>query len=284
LQWNLRSRFGPLPGILIKYLKYILERVYRYYVGVEFRESAATILRRLPWQRVTIVPHGLRNGTASLLAEALQLTLALTPGNPGQQIAQREIAAALENALDARRQRIIISESQVNWVKWSCLFVQAVCALLAIALVHSGDRLASTMTMGLFASGVAACVLLIASHDRPFTGQISVGSELLLQVMPAASTRTVYGARRPPPAATFRGARPERDSSPGKLAARITTDLSALASRSTAALARSLSPHTCAAMKATKSPKMMPKTGSIPGEMALKERARSPTARTATTP
>jgi hypothetical protein len=118
------------------------------------------------------------------LAEALQVTRALTPGNPGQQIAQREIAAALENALDARRQRIIISESQVNWVKWSCLFVQAVCALLAIALVHSGDRLASTMTMGLFASGVAACVLLIASHDRPFTGQISVGSEPLLQVMP----------------------------------------------------------------------------------------------------
>ena len=118
------------------------------------------------------------------LAEALQLTLALTPGSPGQQIAQREITAALENALDARRQRIIISESQVNWVKWSCLFVQAVCALLAIALVHSGDRLASTMTMGLFASGVAACVLLIASHDRPFTGQISVGSEPLLQVMP----------------------------------------------------------------------------------------------------
>jgi len=120
------------------------------------------------------------------LAEALQLTLALTPGSPGQQIAQREITAALENALDARRQRIIISESQVNWVKWSCLFVQAVCALLAIALVHSGDRLASTMTMGLFASGVAACVLLIASHDRPFTGQISVGSEPLLQVMPEA--------------------------------------------------------------------------------------------------
>ena len=120
------------------------------------------------------------------LAEALQLTLALTPSSQGQQIAQREIAAALENALDARRQRIIISQWQVNWVKWSCLFVQAVCALLAIAVVHSGDRLASAITMGLFASGVATCVLLIASHDRVFTGQISVGSEPLLQVMPEA--------------------------------------------------------------------------------------------------
>jgi len=118
------------------------------------------------------------------LAEALQLTLDLIPGSQGQQIAQREITSALENALDARRQRIIVSQSQVNWVKWSCLFVQAVCALLAIAAVHSGDRLASAITMGLFASGVAACVLLIASHDRPFTGHISVGAEPLLQVMP----------------------------------------------------------------------------------------------------
>ena len=122
--------------------------------------------------------------TPRSLAEVLRLTLALTPGSQGQQIAQREMASALENALDARRQRIIISQSQVNWVKWSCLFVQAVCALLAIAAIHSGDRLASAITLGLFASGVAACVLLIASHDRPFTGQISVGSAPLLQVMP----------------------------------------------------------------------------------------------------
>ena len=127
------------------------------------------------------------------LAQVLHLTLALTPSSGGQQIAQREIAAALENALDARRQRIIISQSQVHWVKWSCLFVQAVCALLAIAVVHSGDRLASAITMGLFASGVAACVLLILSHDRPFTGQISVGYEPLLQVMP----ETGLPSRRP---------------------------------------------------------------------------------------
>lgn len=122
--------------------------------------------------------------TPPSLAEALRLTLALTPGSQGQQIAQREMTTALENALDARRQRIIISHAQVNWVKWSCLFVQAICALLAIAAIHSGDRLASTITLGLFASGVAACVVLIAAHDRPFTGQISVGAEPLLQVMP----------------------------------------------------------------------------------------------------
>lgn len=57
--------------------------------------------------------------------------------NLGQQTAQREITTALESALDARRQRILISLSEVNLVKWACLVLQAVCALLAIAMALS---------------------------------------------------------------------------------------------------------------------------------------------------
>jgi hypothetical protein len=41
--------------------------------------------------------------------------------------------------------------------------------------------------MGLFATGVATSVLLIAAHDRPFAGQISIQPEPLLQIMPAAA-------------------------------------------------------------------------------------------------
>ena len=115
------------------------------------------------------------NITPHHLDEALQLTLALTPTGQGQQIAQRQIATELEAALDARRQRILISRVQVNFGKWSCLFVQAASALIAIALIQSDNRLATTITMGLFAIGVAASVLLILSHDRPFIGQLSVG-------------------------------------------------------------------------------------------------------------
>jgi hypothetical protein len=55
------------------------------------------------------------------------------------------------------------------------LFVQAVCALIAIALVHSDNGLAATITMGAFATGVAASVVLILPYDRPFIGQLSVG-------------------------------------------------------------------------------------------------------------
>jgi Protein of unknown function (DUF4239) len=122
------------------------------------------------------------------LAEALQLTLGLDPAGPGQQTAQREITTALENAMAARRERVMISRSEVSGIKWFCLYLQAVCALIAIALVHSDNRLASAITMFLFATGVAAAVLLIAAHDRPFIGEISVGPDPLLQVMPAAAS------------------------------------------------------------------------------------------------
>ena len=129
-------------------------------------------------------------GTATLhvipysLAEALQLTLALTPSSQGQQTAQREITTALENALDARRQRIVISESEVNWIKWLCLCLLTACSLIAIAMVHSDNPLASTITLGLFGIGVAASLLLILAHDRPFTGELAARPNPLLQVMP----------------------------------------------------------------------------------------------------
>jgi hypothetical protein len=129
-------------------------------------------------------------GTATLqvipysLTEALQLNLALTPSSQGQQIAQREITTSLRNALDARRERIIVSHSRVHWVKWLLLALLAVCTLFAIALVHIDNRLVSAITMGLFGIGVAASLLLILAYDRSFTGEYSVQPDSLLQVMP----------------------------------------------------------------------------------------------------
>jgi Na+-transporting methylmalonyl-CoA/oxaloacetate decarboxylase gamma subunit len=52
-------------------------------------------------------------------------------------------------------------------------------------MVHSDDRLTSAITLSLFGVGVAASLLLILAHDRPFTGELAVSSNPLLQVMPA---------------------------------------------------------------------------------------------------
>jgi Protein of unknown function (DUF4239) len=120
------------------------------------------------------------------LAEALHLALALNPHSEGEKVAQREMVAALENALDARRERIIVSESRVNWAKWTGVVLLAALTLLAIAFVHSEKRSTTAIAMGIFASAVAVCLLLIASQDRPFAGPFAVKPDALVQVMPAA--------------------------------------------------------------------------------------------------
>ncbi len=123
------------------------------------------------------------NTTPRPLVDALKLVLSLPTSGPGQQTAQREITTAIERALDARRQRIIVSLAEVDFVKWVCLYLQALSVLLAIAMVHAEDRGASAITLGLFATGIAASVLLIAAHDRPFIGQLSVTPDPLLQIV-----------------------------------------------------------------------------------------------------
>ena len=156
----------------------------------EFQVQLHELIRRyiadVAAQEWPVMAHGTANLRAipGVLAEALQATLALNPSHEGQKIAQRDIATALETALDARRQRIIISESQVNLLKWACLLMQAVCALVAIAMVHSDNRLASMIALGVFTTGVAISILIILAHDRPFIGELSIKPDPLLQVMP----------------------------------------------------------------------------------------------------
>ena len=113
------------------------------------------------------------------LIEALHETLALKPADDSQRAAQSEMVKELHSALDARRQRIVISESALGTVKWLAILLQGFCTMVAIALVHSDNRLASVISLTLFATGVALSLLLIAAYSRPFT---SIGPGLLKQV------------------------------------------------------------------------------------------------------
>ena len=128
-------------------------------------------------QRATLSP------LATHLIEALDNAFALKPADESQQTAKPEMIRALRTALDARRQRIVISEFAVGAVKWAAILFQALCTLVAIAMVHADNRRACAITLTLFATGVALSVLLIAAYSRPFTGEISVTPELLKQVI-----------------------------------------------------------------------------------------------------
>jgi hypothetical protein len=127
------------------------------------------------------------------LIEALHDTLALKPTDDSQRTAQREMVNALRTALNARRQRIVVSESAVGSVKWAGILLMGLFTLVAIAMIHSDNRLTCAIAVTLFASGMALSLLLIAAYSRPFTGEISVGPELLKQVI--ASEATVGSSR-----------------------------------------------------------------------------------------
>ena len=148
------------------------------------------LIRRYVQDAVTQEWPAMARGKATLalaptrLAGALRLALSLTPRSEGQIAAQREMVGSLRTALEARRQRIILSGSSINWVKWTVLLVQAGLTLITIAMVHSDNRAANRIILAIFATGVGVAVVLIASYSRPFSGEIAVRPTVLLQVMP----------------------------------------------------------------------------------------------------
>jgi hypothetical protein len=108
------------------------------------------------------------------LIEALHVTLGLKPADDSQRAAQLEILKELHTALDARRQRIVISEAAVGTVKWLGILLQGLCTLVAIAMVHSDNRALR------YHIDLLQQALHVRAADRriyrPFT---SVGPELL---------------------------------------------------------------------------------------------------------
>ena len=117
------------------------------------------------------------------LLKALHYTLALKPADENQRAAQLKIVDSLQKAKASRIQRIVVSQSAVSSVAWVVILLQGFCTLVAIAMVHSDNRLTCAIALTLFATGIALCVLLIASFGRPFSSDISVSPDILKQVI-----------------------------------------------------------------------------------------------------
>jgi hypothetical protein len=71
----------------------------------------------------------------------------------------------------------------VSVIKWGGLLLQALCTLIAISFVHSDNRATCAIALILFATGIAASVLLIECYNRPFTGAVSIKPWLLQQIL-----------------------------------------------------------------------------------------------------
>jgi Protein of unknown function (DUF4239) len=118
------------------------------------------------------------------LVKALRVAIGLTPRSDGEKAAQQQMITSLQSAFDARRQRIILSESSLNWVKWVGLIFVAVLTLIAIAFVHCDNRMAAGLAMGLFTAAAAGSLILLAVQQRPFSGEFAIRPDPLIEVAP----------------------------------------------------------------------------------------------------
>jgi Protein of unknown function (DUF4239) len=130
------------------------------------------------------------DGRASLrrippgLTDAMKALLSFVPAGPGQELAQQRAVIAIDEALEARRHRIVLSQSTIAPIQWLGIFLLDVLILLTIGMVHVDRPITSAVNLLIFSTAVAGCLVLLMVHDRPFaTGGITLQPDTLRDVM-----------------------------------------------------------------------------------------------------
>ena len=103
------------------------------------------------------------------LPDALKALLTFVPQQPGQRVAQEHAARAIENALQARRDRIVLSQAAIAPAQWAVIFVLDGLLLVTIAMLHVGRHVTTAINLFILSTAVAACVVLLMINDRPFS-------------------------------------------------------------------------------------------------------------------
>jgi hypothetical protein len=186
---------GVIAGLLIAFLSArVWSNVDRAnaFVAQEANEVREAVLlsESLPIDPRTAVHNGMRRyiqfveqddwpamlaGRANLvlpppgLPETLTALLAYDPRHAGEQIAQRDIAHAIELTLEARRNRILLSEASISVPQWIAILVLDALILLTIAMLHVGRHATTAVSLFIFSTAVATCLVILMINDRPLT-------------------------------------------------------------------------------------------------------------------
>jgi hypothetical protein len=119
------------------------------------------------------------------LTDAVRTLLSFVPAQPGQQLAQQRALVALEQALEARRGRIMLSQTVIAPIQWIVIFTLAALVLPTIAMVHIDRPVTTAINLFIFSSAVAACLALLVVCDRPFAaGGNTVEPAALREISP----------------------------------------------------------------------------------------------------
>jgi hypothetical protein len=129
---------------------------------------------QVDWPAMLRGQEGLHQ-TPSGLPEALTILLSFVPQQPGQQLAQSRAVAAIEQVLQARRKRILLSEAVISLPQWMVIIVLDALVLFTIGTVHASRYTTAVVNMAIFSTAVASCVVLLMINDRPFnSGGIAI--------------------------------------------------------------------------------------------------------------
>jgi Protein of unknown function (DUF4239) len=129
---------------------------------------------QVDWPAMLRGQEGIRQ-TPQGLPDALTILLSFVPQQPGQQLAQSRAVAAIEQVLQARRNRILLSEAAISPAQWIVIIVLDALLLLTIGTVHAARYTTAAVNMVIFSTAVASCIVLLMINDRPFnTGGIAV--------------------------------------------------------------------------------------------------------------
>jgi hypothetical protein len=102
------------------------------------------------------------------LEEAMGAILSFAPVETNQQLVQNRALIAVEDAVEFRRNRVVVSRAEIAPVQWTVIVVLSGMILITIAAIHINVRSAMAVAMFVFSTAVAMCLVLLLVYDRPF--------------------------------------------------------------------------------------------------------------------
>jgi hypothetical protein len=118
------------------------------------------------------------------LVQAQNLALSLPVQTDGQRVAQDHIVMSIDRALEARRSRLLLSNSAIDPLRLTALFLVGATTLAAMGCIQAERLGRAAAALALLATAMAIALTLLVAEAAPFAGQIAVSPEPLIQVRP----------------------------------------------------------------------------------------------------
>lgn len=144
---------------------------------IEVRAAVRQYWPEMAAGRATLrrIPHG--------VTDMMRALLSFVPATIGQQVAQERAIVAIEQALEARKHRIVLSQATISPVQWLVIALLGALILVAIAIVHIDRPITAAVGLVIVSTAVASCLVVLMVHDRPFaTGGITLQPNALRDI------------------------------------------------------------------------------------------------------